>query len=212
MDMSDIIKHYKDAIKKSQDKLEVVEDFQKLIDGKQFINELLVRNNQALQNEYHNKEGKLLKEIEDLKRKLETEQNSSEMPFRLNAIIDKLKAEITVLKTCAVPTGHLVVSEQTFQEYKDLKGNKQANLLNSIISECKEDIAKLHQMLIAKERNIEFLKCVNRNNRAMTYPEYDAMVAKNQTVLDENTRLKKQIEDIRKVFPVMESEELETFG
>jgi len=48
MDMNDIVKHYKDTIKKSQKKLEVVEDFQKLIDGKQFINEQLVRNNQAL--------------------------------------------------------------------------------------------------------------------------------------------------------------------
>jgi len=134
------------------------------------------------------------------------------MPSRLNAIIDKLKAEIVVLKKCSVPEGHLVVNETLFQEYKDLKDNKQANLLNNIISECKEDIAKLQRMLSAKERNIEFLKRVNRKNRAMTYPEYDAMVAKNQTVLDENTRLKKQIEDIRKVFPVMESEELEMFG
>jgi len=166
--------------------------FQKILDAKESINQSLVI-------EHRRKEAKLLGDINHLNSIVKDTHYTAEMTSKLNSIISKLKEEILVLKKYEIPFGCIVLTEKEYQVNKDNK--QQVILLNNIISECKSDISKLTDMFEGKKRNIEFLKRVKKNNLVKMDAKYNAILESNQTLCEENIRLKKQIEDIRKLFP-----------
>jgi len=176
----------------AKEKLEIVKNAQKMIEGKEFINAQLHRNIQAMKAEYERKEEILIK-------RAEVAENNSEMPSRLNDIIAKQKEEIAMLKLCRLPEGHIAVSKES---YENMQNKRQVAVLNNIITGVKEENAGIKKENASLKNQVEFLKRRNQNNRVVISKQEMDLLLDSIAKKDEKIKsLEKQLESIKALLP-----------